>query len=111
MDMDGAQELARLIKETDTIIDEYDQNDPFPHRIFAAHSECDTRASIAGIEDLEKVSDPDRFEFYRIQKAYQVPHASLVLKEPISINGKILEAENPRFQPMMDALAAFERRD
>jgi esterase/lipase len=110
MDVDGAQELARLIKETDTIIDEYDRKDPFPHPIFAAHSECDTRASISGIEDLEKVSDPDRFAFYRIQKAYAVSHASLVLKDPISIDGKVLEEKNSRFIPMMAALAAFEQR-
>ncbi|MCI5146675.1 MAG: hypothetical protein D3923_14400, partial [Candidatus Electrothrix sp. AR3] len=36
MDMDGAQELARLIKETDIIIDEFSQQNPFPKRVFAA---------------------------------------------------------------------------
>ena len=108
MDMDGAQELARLIKETDTIIDEYNPKDPFPYKIFAAHSECDTTASISGIEDLEKVSISDRFEFYRISKEYNVSHASLVLNEPILINDKKLVDENPRFKQMMKALAAFE---
>ena len=108
MDVDGAQELARLIKETDTIIDECDPNDPFPNKIFAAHSECDTTASISGIEDLEKVSIPEQFEFYRIKKKYNVSHASLVLKDPIMKDGRELEKENPRFQKMMDAIAAFE---
>jgi esterase/lipase len=110
MDMDGAQELARLIKETDTIIDEHDRNTPFSHKIFAAHSECDTTARISGIEDLKKVTNPDQFEFYRIKKEYNVSHASLVLKDPVSINGKVLEEENPRFGQMMDAIAAFEQR-
>jgi hypothetical protein len=108
MDMDGAQELARLIKETDTIIDEYDSNDPFPKKVFAAHSECDTTASISGIEDLEKVSIPDRFTFFRIGKEVDVSHASLVLKEPIVKDGKELEKKNPQFQQMMDAIAALE---
>ena len=108
MDVDGAQELARLIKETDTIIDEYDPKDPFPNKVFAAHSECDTTASISGIEELEKVSIPEQFEFYRIKKKYNVSHASLVLKDPIMKDGRELEKENPRFQKMMEAIAAFE---
>ena len=108
MDMDGAQELARLIKETDTIIEGFDEKAPFPQKVFAAHSECDTTASISGIEDLKKVSIPERFKFYRIDKEYNVAHASLVLKDPISINGKTLEKENPRFHHMMEAIAAFE---
>ena len=107
MDMDGAQELARLIKETDTIIDEYDAKDPFPNKIFAGHSECDTTANIAGIEDLKKVSIPERFEFFRINKEYKVSHASLVLKDPILVNDKKLVNDNPQFTPMMEAIAAF----
>ena len=108
MDMDGAQELARLIKETDTIIEGFDAKNPFPQKVFAAHSECDTTASISGIEDLEKVLIPEQFKFYRIDKEYDVPHASLVLKDPITFNGKTLEKENPRFNDMMGAIAAFE---
>jgi esterase/lipase len=108
MDIDGAQELARLIKETDTIIDDYDQNNPFPNKVFAAHSVCDTTASIKGIEDLKEVSISERFKFYRIEKEYNVSHASLVLKDPILKNGKKLEDENPRFKLMMDAIAEFE---
>ena len=68
IDMDGARELARLIRETDSIIDGFDQKDPFPKRVFAAHSECDKTATIAGIEALQKVSVPDRFDFFRIPK-------------------------------------------
>ena len=109
MDMDGARELARLIKETDSIIDEYDEKSPFPRNVFAAHSECDTTANISGIEDLKKVSIPERFEFFRIKEKYRVSHASLVLKDPIVKDGETLEKENPEFQHMMDAIAVFEK--
>ena len=56
---------------------------PFPKPVFAAHSESDTTADIAGIESLEKVSDPNRFKFFRILKEDGVSHASLVLKDSI----------------------------
>ncbi len=107
MDMNGAKELARLIKETDSIIDGFSQEDPFPKRVFAAHSECDTTADISGIEELQSVSVQDRFNFFRIPKSVGVSHASLVLKDPIPKHGQPLEKSNPRFQEMMEAIAAF----
>lgn len=110
MDMDGAQELARLIKETDTIIDGFSQKDPYPKRVFAAHSECDTTAEISGIEKLQDVSVPERFDFFRIPRNLGVSHASLVLKDPIPKRGQPLEKPNPQFQEMMEAIAAFVQR-
>ena len=107
IDLDGAQELARLIKETDTLIDGFSQNHPFPKSVFAAHSECDTTADIAGIKALQKVSAPDRFNFFRIPKKYGVSHASLVLKDPIPECGEPMEKSNPQFGEMMQAIAAF----
>jgi pimeloyl-ACP methyl ester carboxylesterase len=107
MDMDGAQELARLIKETDAIIDGYSQKNPFPLRVFAAHSECDTTADIAGIERLEKRSISDRFHFFRIPEKVGVPHASVVLNEPITVKGEILENRNPQLPQILDAIADF----
>ncbi len=107
IDMDGAQELARLIKETDTLIDGYNQKDRFSKRVFAAHSESDTTADISGIEKLEKVTIPDRFHFFRILKDFDVMHASLVLKDPIPMHGEPLEKQNPQFIQMMDAIASF----
>lgn len=107
IDMDGAQELARLIKETDTLMEGYSQNDPFPARVFAAHSENDKTADIAGIERLKTLSIPDCFQFFRIPKAVAVSHASVVLKDPILIAEKILEKENPQFDRMMAAIADF----
>lgn len=107
IDMDGAQELARLIKETDTILDGFSPKDPFSKRVFAAHSESDTTANISGIEELQSVSLPDRFEFFRIAEKFGVPHASLVLKDSIANHGTTLEKPNPLFQEMLDAIAAF----
>ncbi len=107
IDMDGAQELARLIKETDSIIDGFSQKDPFPKRVFAAHSECDSTAEISGIEELQNVSVPGRFDFFRIPKQFGVSHASLVLNGPILKHGKPLEKANPQFQEMMEAITAF----
>ncbi|RXK88480.1 alpha/beta hydrolase [Chlorobaculum sp. 24CR] len=109
VDMDGAAQLARLIKETDTIIDLFDQRFPFPGKVFAAHSKCDTTADIAGIEALQKVSVPERFKRFDIDEDPGVPHASVVLEQPIVGNdGKELEPRNPVFPEMMQAIAAFE---
>ena len=80
MDMDGARELSKLIEETDALIKGFSRKEPFSKRVFAAHSESDSTANIAGIEDLQKVSDPNKFKFFRILKEKVVSHASLVLK-------------------------------
>ena len=114
MDLDGARELSKLILETDTIIKRFNPKEPFSKRIFAAHSESDSSANIKGIEDLEKVSDPNKFKFFCIPKAKEVSHASLVLKDPIYAPGtsggdEPLEKANPQFNEMMKAIADFEK--
>lgn len=109
VDMDGAKQLARLIKETDTIIGLFDSRFPFPDKVFAAHSESDETADIAGIEALQNVSDKARFNFFRIAKNLAVPHASVVLEKPVvSDDGKELEPRNPVFAEMMQAIAVFD---
>jgi len=114
MDLDGARELSKLISETDTIIKRYSPENPFSKSVFAAHSESDSTANIQGIEDLERVSDPDKFTFFRIAKSEAVSHASLVLKDPVyaadtSDGNKPLEEANPLFDEMMKAIADFEK--
>ena len=112
IDMDAAQELAYLIRETDDLVDGFSPKCPFPKRIFAAHSESDTTADISGIENLrEKVSGPESLVFYRIPKRQGVPHASLVLKHPIEQAGEVLEPENPLFDDMMKEIDAFALGD
>ncbi len=108
IDLDGARELARLIQEIDELVNAYGRHKPFPKRVFAAHSESDTTADIAGIEKLEQVSDSHRFYFFRIPKRHGVAHASLVLKDPIPKHAQPLEKENPQFQMMMDTIAEFQ---
>ena len=113
MDLDGAAELSKLIKETDKIVKGFNAKEPIPKRIFAAHSESDETAGIRGIERLEKVSEPETFVFYRIPKRERVSHASLVLKDDIYATGasesdKPLEDKNPLFDEMMAAVKDFQ---
>lgn len=108
VDLDGAAELARLIKRTDTITSRYEKSSkPFPFAIFAAHSEADTTADIKGIERVQGVGSSVKFHFERYEKDYAIKHASLVLKEDI---GGIERPElaNPKFDQMTDAITIFE---
>ncbi len=109
MDKGGARELAKLIAETDEILRTHDANKPFPKRVFAAHSRCDTTASIAGVERLQERSVANRFSPFFMNTELGVSHASVVLKTPIRhpTNGEILEPANPSFAQMMDAIGAF----
>ena len=116
MDMDGARELAHLIKETDDLLKGFDTKTPFPKRVFAAHSESDKTADISGIRNLQKKTPPERFTAYFIPKAVEVSHASLVLEEPIfavdaTEGEKPLEKANPMFGEMMAAIAEFEKKE
>ncbi|BBO84222.1 hypothetical protein DSCO28_47880 [Desulfosarcina ovata subsp. sediminis] len=115
MDMDGARELARLIEETDRLMDGFDDRRPFPKRVFAAHSESDTTADIQAIRDLRKKTPAERFEAFIIPREKAVPHASLVLAEPIFASDAKpgdppLETANPMFDEMMAAISAFVNR-
>jgi hypothetical protein len=114
MDLDGARELSKLIEETDTLIHGFNLKEPFSKRVFAAHSESDATANITGIEDLQKVSAPDQFTFFRIPEEARVSHVSLVLKDPIDAIGasngvEPLVQANPKFHDMMEAIAALKR--
>ena len=113
VDLDGARELSKLIAETDTLLTRFNIQRPFTKRVFAAHSESDTTANITGIEDLEKVSIPNLFTFFRIPQSVGVSHASLVLQDPIlaidtASTDKPLEQANPWFSQMIEAIAAIE---
>lgn len=115
MDMDGAKELSRLIRETDDLLKGYDEKNPFRKRIFAAHSECDETADIRGIQRLANKTGDGFFTPFFIPEDAGVSHAELVLKEPIFASdsspeeNKPLEKANPGFDDMMAALSIFEK--
>jgi alpha-beta hydrolase superfamily lysophospholipase len=113
VDLDGARELSKLIDRTDALVKRFNLQQPFAKRVFAAHSESDTTANITGIEDLQKVSVPELFTFFRIPESVGVSHASLVLKDPIlaidaASTDKPLEQANPWFPQMIEAIATIE---
>ena len=115
MDVDGAKELARLIKETDDLLKGFDAKAPFPKRVFAAHSECDKTADIQGIKKLQKKTPHESFTPFFIPKDVGVSHASLVLEKPIyapdaAEDEAPLEAANPKFTEMMTAISDFEKK-
>lgn len=118
IDMDGAHELSRLIHETDDLLEDFDPDHPFPKRVFAAHSRCDQTAHIDGIWALKKKCPPDRFTALVLSKDVVncrengVPHASVVLKEPIFAPGtgedrELLEPHNPEFDSLTTAITEF----
>jgi esterase/lipase len=105
MDIGGARELSKLIKELDLLTDLEILNQP----LFAAHSEADTTAAIDEIEEL--VNRSPSAEMFRIGKNFAVPHASVVLKDLVlSLNNSPLEPANPFFESMMRSLHDFAKR-
>lgn len=112
IDKDGVRELAELIKETDNLLDGFNQTHPFPKRVFAAHSVCDTTTRIDGIEALQSKCPDPLFQGFFIERAKQVAHASLVLKEAIRDpnNAQVLEAANPVFDDLLSAITRFDQR-
>jgi esterase/lipase len=111
VDIDGAKQLSRLIKETDALTKTFSVKRPFRKRVFAAHSEADTTANIRGIERLQRRTMVDRFVLFRIAKERDVSHASVVLRDPVYAIGAgpeddPLERVNPMFNTMMESLTS-----
>jgi esterase/lipase len=110
VDVDGAAQVTRLMKENDAIICDARQR-LLDLRVFAAHSECDTMCDIKGVEALQQViNNREQFVFYRIPKALGVTHESLVLKDPVVYKNKELEPRNPEFSKIEDAITEFESK-
>lgn len=117
VDLDGARELAHLIRETDDLLDDFDpaRSRAFPYRVFAAHSASDSTAHINGIRALEKCCHQDDFHAHFLPEEAGVSHASLVLEEPVyaiddTSRSNPLEAANPYFGEMLQAISAFATR-
>jgi esterase/lipase len=102
MDLGGAAELSKLIKELDELGDDRVVRQP----LFAAHSEADTTAMLDEVKKL--IDRSPRSNLFRIGQYFNVPHASVVLKKPVfSVNESPLEPENPFFDLMIKKLHEF----
>jgi esterase/lipase len=104
MDIGGAAELSKLIREVEQLM----ANHVVAQPLFTAHSEADTTADITDIEKL--VARSPQAEMFRIGKCFNVPHASVVLKNPVlSRNNSPLESANPFFDSMLTAVHEFSK--
>lgn len=109
MTLNGAGQLADLIKQTEDLYKGRDKYSDITQPVFAAHSEADIAAGIGEIELLIK-NHPncgEKTELFRIDKSLNVAHPSVVLEEDIIVKGDILEKRNPVFNEMIDCIEAF----
>ncbi|MBW4663232.1 MAG: alpha/beta hydrolase [Chroococcus sp. CMT-3BRIN-NPC107] len=109
MTLNGAGQLANLIKRTEDLYKGRDKYSDIIQPVFAAHSEADIAAGIGEIELLLK-NHPhceEKTEFFRIEKSLNVAHPSIVLEEDIKVGEEILEKRNPVFNEMMNCVEAF----
>lgn len=109
MTLNGAGQLADLIKQTENLYRERDKYSDITQPVFAAHSEADIAAGMREIELLIKnhPNSGEKTELYRIDKSLNVAHPSIVLEEDIKVDGEVLEKRNPVFNEMMDCVEAF----
>jgi hypothetical protein len=102
MDLGGAAELSKLIQELDELGDDRVVQQP----LFAAHSEADATAMLNEVKEL--VDRSPRSNLFKIGQYFNVPHASIVLKEPVfSANESPLEPANPFFDLMLEKIHEF----
>jgi hypothetical protein len=85
--------------------------------LFAVHSEADTTAALDEVRGLVERSRkivapaPPRAELFKIGQYFHVPHASIVLKEPVfSANESSLESANPFFDLMVKLIYDFAEK-
>ena len=109
VDKDGARELAKLIKEIDTILEGFDAKHPLRRKTFAAHSYADETANIDGIIKLRNEIARGDLEEFLIDADKGVTHAGLVLQTDLVHQGQTFETGNVVFAPMMDAMSRFVR--
>lgn len=110
--LQGAMELARLIGETDAMLEKIGTIRP-ARRTFAAWSEYDKVICLKKMQNLKRLVGEDLYVPFVIPAKNRVGHASLVLKEPIfALDAQPgqppLEPANPFFRQMVDAIGRFE---
>ena len=121
--MNGAEQLVQLIRKID---EQYPggrkRYTDLMQPVFIAHSEADNTAAIEAVQEVYDNHPNPRKCFFRIAKApHNVPHASVVLKEPVGdpvtgrpiVNPKtreLIEDANPLFDARMDDVERFVRQ-
>jgi esterase/lipase len=102
MDLGGAAELSKLIKELDDLEERCVVQQP----LFAVHSEADATAMLEEVRGL--VERSPQSNLFKIGQYFNVPHASVVLDHPVlSSNNSPLESANPFFTAMIKSLYEF----
>lgn len=111
MDIDGASQLAVLIKRIEKHYKGKPKYSGIAQPVFIAHSEADKAADIQEMEVLFKAMDEERVDFFRLPADKGVAHASLVLAEDVTSTetGNVVQAANPHFDSMMEAAYHFAR--
>lgn len=110
MDLGGAKQLSRLIKEIDKLTGGIGKKTPLHQPLFVAHSEYDRTANIQGVVELLIKANSSKNRFFRIGQHFHVPHASVVLESPVKAkNGSPLEPSNPFFNEMISLAHEFVR--
>jgi esterase/lipase len=108
----SVRELVILMRENDALLDKYFEHEKCEKKIFSAWSEDDTVVSVKAIKTLSKIAGPKRYQPFAIPKEKEVPHACVVLQEPIhavgATNSVVLEPANPCFDEMMAKVKQFE---
>lgn len=109
MNFRGALQLRLLQQQLQVMLADYKEQNPYPGRVFAAHSQRDVVAGFHGLERFRKKCKPENFNLFLLDKRFAVPHASVVLAENIyGPGGRVLERANPLFLDMMEAVADFQ---
>jgi len=109
MDLDGASQLSRLIKDIDNRYSDKKRYSDIYQPVFIAHSEADPTADIRDLEKLKRNHpNPNQVDFFKIERAIKLRHASVVLEDDVlDESGNIVEPKNPKFSEMMDAMTVF----
>ncbi|MEM6926482.1 MAG: alpha/beta fold hydrolase [Myxococcota bacterium] len=96
--VDAVEQLEQLIVAIEDRVPE--------QPLWAVHSEADQTAAFAATEKL--VLNAREGFLYRIGPDFQVPHASVLLDQPVlARNGSPLEPANPMFHAMMRTLRSW----
>jgi pimeloyl-ACP methyl ester carboxylesterase len=108
----GAVELAKLLGRIRRVSPGLSLRSTSARRMFVAWSECDAVIKLSHLRQLHQAGEPEHVAAFILPAALRVPHASVVLSEPIfavdtDSRAALLEPANPRFIEMLAAIRGF----